>query len=468
MTGVAGADPPGQPQPASGRRRTAPVTPVVTAVRTLPVLALLLFANLGPLTNSGRGVFAIAVAGVVVVAICGISFLQWQRLSYWFDADGDFRVDSGVLQLRQRRLQLSRLQSVDVVQPLLARVFGMAEVKVEVAGSGESRVTLRYLTMTNATALRAEILARAAGVRHDAGEAPETVITKVPPGVLIAAGLLSSSLLTLVVIEIAALVVVTILAGPAAILGIVLVLVIPLLTVFGFFTANFDFTVADSPDGLRIRHGLLGVQARTVPPGRVASVDFVEPLLWRRRGWVMVRLTVAGAQGGGEQDDGTGTGYLLPVASWQVALEVVARILPGVELAAVPLVPVPSKVRRRSPLQWRQLGLGSDRRVVVTRRGWLSRHTTVTPHARVQSVRLTRGPWEKALGLASVHFDIVPGSVRPVGRHRPAAEATAFANAEVARVHSAGRSDRSARWMHAPTDEAAAPQSDTPEGDAGR
>jgi putative membrane protein len=444
------------------------VTPVVTAARTLPVLALLLVANLGRLTDSGRGWVAIGIAVVVVVAICGISFLQWQRLSYWFDSDGDFRVDSGVLQQQQRRLQLSRLQSVDVVQPLIARVFGMAEVKVEVAGSGESRVTLRYLTLTNATALRAEILARAAGVRHDAGEAPETVITKVPSGVLVAAAFLSSSLLTLVVIEIAAVILVTVLAGPAALLGIALVLIIPLLTVFGFYSSNFDFTVADSPDGLRIRHGLLGVQARTVPPGRVASVDFVEPLLWRGRGWVMVRLTVAGAQGGGDDEDGSGSGYLLPVASWPVALEVVARIMPGVDLAAVKLAPVPSIVRRRSPFQWRQLGLGSDERVVVTRRGWLSRHTTVTPHARVQSVRLTRGPWEKSLGLASVHFDIVPGPVRPVARHRPAAEAASFANAEVARVHAAGRSDRSARWMHAPTDQAAAPRSDSAEDDSGR
>ena len=82
------------------------------------------------------------------------------NLWYWFDDDGDFRVDSGVLTKQQRRLQLSRLQSVDVAQPLVARVFSMAEVSVEVAGTQDSRVKLQFLA-AGGRAVAAQRAARA-------------------------------------------------------------------------------------------------------------------------------------------------------------------------------------------------------------------------------------------------------------------------------------------------------------------
>ena len=44
-------------------------------------------------------------------------------------------------------------------------LFGLAEVRVEVAGAGDSKVTLQYLTLAEANALRNEIIARSAGVK---------------------------------------------------------------------------------------------------------------------------------------------------------------------------------------------------------------------------------------------------------------------------------------------------------------
>lgn len=443
------------------RHRTAPITPVVTTVRALPILVVIALVNL-PRAQSFGLLGTLLGAAVVAGVIAGFAWLSWQRLTFWFDADGDFRVDSGVLQRRERRLQLSRLQSVDVVQPLLARVFGMAQLKVEVAGSTDSRVTLSYLTVDRAGELRAEILARSAGVRHDAGEAPESIITTVPTPVLLLSGVLSVGLVSGVIALVLVSVLAVLFAGPMAAFGLVIAVAVPGLAIFGYFTSNFNFTVADSPDGLRIRHGLLGVEARTVPPGRVAAIDFVEPLLWRPKGWVAVRLTVAGAAGGDSGDEVQKARLLLPVATWDVAREVVARILPGVDPESVELLGVPARVRRRSPIQWRHLGLGTDDRVVVATRGRITRHTTVTPHARVQSVRLTQGPWERPLGLASVHFDVVPGQVRAFAPHRPREEARAFAFAEVERARLAGRADRSVRWARAQSHEdAAAPTSAT-------
>ncbi len=79
----------------------------------------------------------------------------------------------------------------------------------------------------------------------------------------------------------------------------------------GRFLAEYDWTVAESPDGLRLDHGLLDRRHATVPPGRVQAVRIVEPLLWRRRGWVRVELSVVGAAAAGKD---TG-GLLLPIAT---------------------------------------------------------------------------------------------------------------------------------------------------------
>ncbi len=433
---------------ATARRRTAPITPLVKAVQVGAVIvAIAALQFLGAIGSMDLRVVlvAAAVALLILLLIGGVSYLQWSRFEFWFDDDGDLRVASGVLQRRERRLQLSRLQSVDVAQPLLARVFGMAVVKVEVAGGGDSRITLSYLTVDHANAFRAETLARAAGVRPDAGEAPETVLVQVPNPVLAKAGLLNTGAWISLLVVVAT-IAIAFLTGGWVGFGLIFLLVIPVATAFGFFASYFNFTVADSPDGLRTRFGLLGVQAHTVPPGRVASIEFVEPLLWRKLKWVMVRITVAGTQSSSDEDNSGSSAMLLPVATWDVATEVVARVLPGVDVQNFPLEGVPHQARRRAPFQWRNLGLGADSRVVVTRRGWLTRRTSVTPHARVQSVRMTQGPWQRALGLASVHFDIVPGPVSPVALHRGIAEAGQVMVAEVARMRSAALSDRSVRW----------------------
>ncbi|TXI55301.1 MAG: hypothetical protein E6Q57_01255 [Mycobacterium sp.] len=450
-------------QAATPKRHTAPITPLVHMVRFLGVIlvvVLVQFASAAQHLNAAGWLGGGALALLVVAVVGGLVYLQWRRLLYWFDDDGDLRVSSGIFQHRERRLQLSRLQSVEVVQPLIARIFGMAEVRVEVAGSGDARITLAYLTLDAATALRAETLARAAGVRPDAGEAPEHVLVVVPNGVLLKSSLLHTTVWLILAVELLAIIVAFAAGGLAVGLGLVIALIVPVMAVFGSFATYFNFTVADSPDGLRTRFGLFGVRSHTVPPGRVAAVEFVEPLLWRHFGWVAVRITVAGTGSGDDSGENTAS-MLLPVATWEVATGLVHRLLPGVDIAAIDLRPAPPAARRRSPFQWRALAVGWDPRVLLTRRGWLIRRTAITPHARVQSVRLTQGPWERALGLSSVHFDIVPGPVRPVALRRGNAEAADLLVAEARRVLAATAADSSLRWGRAADrGAAAAPSAD--------
>lgn len=433
-------------------RRTHPVTPWVHAARSLPVAVIVGIGLLGQVVSQFpilTGIIGLVIVAIVIaVATAGFSYLAWQRFLFWFDDEGDLRVSSGVLTKRERRLQLSRLQGVEVVQPLVARVFGMAQVTVEVAGVGDSRAEIRYLTLSDGQALRNEVIARAAGLHPDSGEAPQRPLVTVPTRDLIQSLLLRGSTVLLLAVTVAVVVVTALTAGPAGIFFLIFG-GIPLLMVFTEFTRYYNFTVAHSPDGLRISSGLFQVQSQTIPPGRVQAVEFVQSILWRRKDWVRVRLNVAGTNAGNDDQGNQNSAeqVILPVAPYDVAVAVVGQVLPGVDARAVPLVPAPRSAARRAWIQFRQLGVGHDDQVFVTARGRFVHRLAVVPHARCQSVRVTQGPWQRFLGLASMHVDSVPGPVSIVALQRGAAEARQIALDQNGRALAALRAAGTGRWM---------------------
>ena len=388
---------------------------------------------------------ALGIAGVFVLASYTIQVLSWWMTTYWFDADGDLRVDSGILQRNERRLQLSRLQAVDIKQPVLARIFGLAEVSVEVAGSHDSRVALRFLTETAAQDLRNQVLARAAGVRHDAGEAPEQILVRVPTRSLLGAYLLSSRTLFFFALSIGFIVLVFLTQGATGLLGALLTGGLPIIGLINEMLRWFDATLAESPDGLRVRGGLLQRVSQTVPPGRVQAITFEQSWLWVRLGWVRVRINVAGVR----QDKNGGTSVLLPVAPWAVATVVAQRIMPGLDFNELEWEPAPRAALWRHPIEGRRLAIARVPAGVATRSGLFVRRWHAISHVRMQSVRISQGWWSRLLGLASVHFDSTPGPVRVVARSRAAdtVQQLAFAEADLARV--ARASDGPARWAQA-------------------
>ena len=439
-------------------RRTHPSTVLVQVLRSVPVvlgaaLVLGLQVTGGEGLPSGVGVGLAVLGGLLLVAaITAVSavagYLSWSRRVYWFDSSGDLRVDSGVLTRQQRRLALSRLQSVDVNQPLIARLVGMAELRVEVAGAGDSRVVLQYLTESEAQALRDQVLARAAGLRPDTGTAPQNVLVSVPTKDLVVSLLLSS---TTVVGVLATATVVTVAVLTEGAFGLIALLIsggVPIFAAFGQFVRFFGFTVAESPDGLRLRSGLTTTRTQTVPPGRVHAIEYEQPWLWRSRGWVRVQLTIAGApDGSGGQESPQAAGVLLPVAPREVAEAVVDRVLPGVATGRLEWQPAPERARWRAPIQHRLLGVAADDQVVAVRRGRLVRRLAMVPHARMQSVHLTQGPWQRRLSLATLRIDVAPGPVTVLGLHQDAATARRLVDEQATRAKQARASAGPDRWM---------------------
>lgn len=415
-----------------GPWRVNPISPLVHAARTVPAWVALVFVA-APAVGFAWGLLTILLSVFVIATLAGLvalfQFVNWQRLTFWFDDQGDFRVDSGVLTRQQRRVQLSRVQAVDVVQPLVARLFSMAEITIEVAGTGESRVRLSYLTLDEAHLLREAILTRARGATPEgtasAVTEETTVLATVPWPTLAMSLLLRTStagllLLTAVILAFA------IWREGWSGLGLALITGgVPILTVFAEFIRYYGFTVSEAEDGLRLRFGLLKTENRTIPAGRVQAIEIVEPLLWRRKDWVRVRVNIAGVGKASDSSSGSNGGetLLTPVATRAEALVLIAYLMPTLHVEALDWHSAPHRAWRRSPVQFTMLAISWTDSFFAARRGRVTRRTALIPISRAQSVRWTQGLWERALNLASLHLDSTPGPVRISGLHLDAAYA---------------------------------------------
>ncbi|CCK28428.1 integral membrane protein [Streptomyces davaonensis JCM 4913] len=431
-------------KPAVTERRLHPVTPLRRA--WAPVAVVIGWAVHDPdqtqrqLTRLTTTTLLLAIA-VAVPAAALYGFLTW-----WFThfavTDTELRIRTGLVFRRTAHIRLERIQAVDVSQPLLARVVGVAKLKLDVVGA-DKKDELAFLGAEEARALRAELLARAAGfapeTAREVGEAPARELMRTPARELALSLVLTGSTWGTLV---AALVVPPVLWFATHSVWTVLATALPLLgaagaSSVGRFVAEYDWTVADSPDGLRIDRGLLDRVHETVPPGRVQTVRIVRPLLWRRRGWVRVELDVAGSS----------NSVLVPVAPREVAEAVIARVLPGVTVPPdSALSRPPRRARWCVPLWWRGYGLVVTDAVFAAHEGLLRRSLALVPHAKVQSVRHAQGPWKRALGVADVHVDT--GANKTVtARLRDAEEASELLRAQAERSRTGRRDAPPDRWM---------------------
>jgi len=439
--GVDGALREARPVP---ERRLHPVTPLRRA--WAPVAVLIGWAVHDPdqaqrqLTRLTTTTLLIALA-VLVPAAALYGFLTWWY-THFAVTDSELRIRTGLVFRRTAHIRLERIQAIDVTQPLLARVAGVAKLKLDVVGA-DKKDELAFLGAEEARALRAELLARAAGfapeTAHEVGEAPSRELLRVPPRVLAVSLVLTGATWGSLA---AALVVPTVLWLVTQSAWTVLATAVPLVGAAGAasvgrFVTEYDWTVGESPDGLRLDHGLLDRAHETVPPGRVQTVRLVEPLLWRRRGWVRVELDVAGSS----------NSVLLPVAPREIAESVVARVLPGVTVPPrEALARPPRRAGRCVPLWWRGHGLAVTDTVFAARSGLLSRSLALVPHAKVQSVRLTQGPWERRWDVADVHVDTGAGKTVSA-RLRDAGEAAELLRTQAERSRTGRRDARPDRWM---------------------
>lgn len=434
---------PAQPQPPVDPTgaRLHPLTPFVKGWGYF-VVALFAMAN----NESLRSNLPLAGIGLAVVLVGGILL---GALSWWFTkwqlTDDAIRVDSGFLFRRTRIIRFDRIQAIDVAQPFVARLFGMAELRMDVAGGGKSDGKLSYFRYDEAVSLRTLLLVRAKGeqaVEHTGErEQPEPApILVVPTSRLLGATLLSSTVLASAGALIWLIVATSVFEFHIGLFAAVPLLLGVVQPIWKQVVGNHGFTLSETDHGLRTKRGLFDVQRQTVPPGRVQGLLITEPIIWRLLGWARVDLDIAGVAGNpSEGEDDREGAQLLPVGERADVAFVLARILQGLDLSRIEMHQAPERAKRLRPIGWRYLSYGYDGQVLVTTRGWVSRRTSIVLHHKTQSVRLEQGPLQRRLGLANVHVDTPLGPADAIALHRDQFEAAQLLEAQAVRAREARR-----------------------------
>ena len=451
--------------------------------------------------NHGWEGWALLGVAVVLLLCLGAFYLSWRMHSFRITGDA-VEVRSGLLFRTQRKARLDRIQGINIVRPLFARLFGAAKLDISVAGH-DANVQLAYLGSALADGLRGDVLRLASGVRAveteaaesaaatasldpsatagmsrtaavgdlvgrrvnellapelDPNAAPPESVVKIPPLRLFGSLLLSG--FTVFVLVVVAFLIWGASTGSAWLLIVVLPGLIGSASFYiRRFTKSLRYSIAGTPDGVRVGFGLLTTSNETLPPGRIHAVEVLQPLLWRPFGWWQIRIDTAGhsrEKGAAGQPNTT----MLPVGDAADVSRVLSLVLPGfateqhqslIEAGMSSrgdddYIGSPHRAIWIRPLSWRRTGFRVVDDAVVLRRGFVWRSLAVVPLARLQSLELQQGPLDAALRLAKTRFHTVSGPVRPRLGAIDAPTAGRLFEDVSARAVAAAAADRSHRW----------------------
>jgi putative membrane protein len=431
-----------------------------------------------------HGIILQVLAGValLLVVLIGGFYVSWRMHTFRITSEV-VEVRSGILFRTNRKARLDRIQGINIVRPFIARLFGAGKLEISQAGH-DANVHLSYLSSAAADDLRREILRRASGTRVaertaavptgslidrrvnellapelDPDAAPPESVVKIHLGRLFGSIVLGTGTVIAVFVVIGA-------AIWISVSGDFFVLFLALPSIIGFggyyarkFSQSLRYTIAGTPDGVRVGFGLFSTSNETLPPGRIHSIEVSQPLLWRPAGWWQIRVNRAShtsSRGSANQANTT----ILPVGNRADVTAVLKLMLPdfiGEETSIFiengmtsrggdGFTNSPRRAAWLRPFSWRRNGFAIVPGSLLLRKGAIWRRLIIVPQPRLQSVGLHQGPLLRLLRLASVHLHSVHGPITAELGAVDREAALAFFS-EVAEVAvSAGQSDTSHRW----------------------
>jgi putative membrane protein len=440
--------------------------------RTHPATALFGFASAGFAVLLAVALPGTGILFELILAAFGLrEIAQWWFRTFELQAD-DLVVSGGVLTRHEQIVPYHRVQQVDIHRGLLEQVFGLAELRIDTAGSSEGRVQLRLLALPTASAIRAHVLERRA---HSEGApaAPETgpaetvhpwsapaspqrTILAVPAGRLLLAGATATApvaVACIVTLAAAATALVGVLSGTtpthtlagAAAFAFLLVAATFALAAFSMLLQYAGLTVSEVGDDLRVDYGVFDKQHLTVPRRRVQHVSISDNPVRRLFGMVDVTVHSAAAPGAQRASHLTVVAFprdqvarflasLMQDPDWhvpalaprsraahrrarirRVALLCVPALVAAIAFFPAGLVSVAVAVAAGwlwGDLAHRRAGYAVTAGVAVFGAGAVAHRVHIVPRRRVQSARTSSSPLQRRVGLATCSLDVA-GSPAP-------------------------------------------------------
>jgi putative membrane protein len=461
-------------------RRLHPIIPLVTLIRQIPELLLPMVGVAAVSDGETLATPLLAVAGLLALVLA-YQVLAWWRFTYTLMQD-EIYIESGILSRNRRSIPWDRVQDVEIERGPLARLLGLAKVRLETGGSESDEGVLDSISLADAVALREEISARRGMQAEDARQTTvrEPPVFTMTTARLFQAGLLNFSLVWLAVImgaiqflerlipwsmkdveiwiglheqEIWGMV------GPVSVV-LAFVLFLALGSIAGvvqMFVRNYGFTLWLERRTLRRVRGLLTRSEVAIPLKRIQAARIADH--WLKRHFGLCRVHVQ-TMGGSSSDD---VQELAPLATSGEAAHLLAiagdfrlitpdRFQPvapahrwyHAQTVALPLALVALAAGFVWPPAWWGLVIAAvlgtaqiigatphgwrlEDNMLYVRSGWFGQEHWLLPRSSIQSLSLKIGPIQKNLNLATVCIDSAgapSGALRI--RNLPTAEARAL------------------------------------------
>ena len=289
------------------------------------------------------------IAGTIGILLGGgYEVAYYRRFGYELTAD-TFDIASGVISRRRREIPLRRIQNVDIERNVIQRILGVAELRLETAGGGQTEARLQYVGYDEAKRLQRDIRRQKQVVeeehtdetadepidrpereeRVDADEEEE--LFELTPRELVLLSVLSFDagfgfffgvvLPTLFIFGAASpeglVGLVTNLSGFALVaLGLAALIVVGIAWIVSAgrtFARHYGFQLSRVGDELRYERGLLQRYDGSIPIDKVQTLTIHESLLKRQIGYATLGIETAGYSPG--QAPSGGSEAAVPLAT---------------------------------------------------------------------------------------------------------------------------------------------------------
>jgi putative membrane protein len=451
----------------SSEKHLHPAAMIVGGIKTLRRwISGLVFPGIFLLVSQGFSLWTVTLIllGLLVVAALAAlwGFLSWRATTYTVTGNS-FRLRQGVLQKNERTIPLEHVQSVDTVQGIIQRAFGVYEVRVETAGGGASEpdASLAALDRDAAQTLRREI--EGSERQWTEETAGPTILRRLSTRELLVAGATSGQIgiaFSVLAIGFQFLdnffpddfvrrLVETLAPNWLMVVLILLptgLLLAWLLAIAGTVLAYTGFTLSRQGDYLYIKRGLLERREATIPLSRIQAVRISEGLLRQPFGLASLRVESAGYG----EDAGVST-TLFPLLPREDVEDLLAGAAP--EFAGAPAVePLPRRALPRYVFRaavlytiiafaaalisslifqsalgllglllippaaaygwlcYRDAGWALEEDRLVVRHRSLGRKTAVAPRDHLQSRGMVSSPFQRRVRLATFLAEVASGS----------------------------------------------------------
>ncbi|WP_246118870.1 PH domain-containing protein [Alkalibacillus haloalkaliphilus] len=447
--------------------------PAAMIFRVISIVRSLIFAiGATVIVTMGNDFFNYIVLGIVgLIAFFIItSVIEWLRFRYAVVGD-ELRIEQGLIVRKKRYISKNRIQSIDLTQSVIHRLFNLTKVQIETAGSDLSTdASLSAVTLEEGQALRKEL-------KYHNGEAveseyvdeieqdeeeqytKETISTKR----LVIAGSTSGSIGVILglfivlfseverfipthVYDDAMSWFLTQTISVLIVLALIVLIFLWVLGILGTVIKYGNFEVTRYEDELYITRGLLEKKQVTIPLKRIQALGIKESIVRQPLGFATLYVEIAGGEGG--QNART---FIFPLLKRSEVKPFLEKILPEYQSLSNEFIGVPNRAApyymvRASflpvvvlvvtlifaidfwyvpfvfiliamSLGWLRMktaGYYIDREHLIFRSRDFSKDTIMMKHNRVQSIQLRQTLLHRKQQIATVQSSILNNFA---GRH---------------------------------------------------